>query len=260
MHAVVFIKQVPQQNSVRITGDKKIDASGIEPIISLFDEYAIEEALLQVEKHGGKVTVVTIGDEDSMDSLRKALAMGADQAILVNDPALAEIGSLGAARVGAAVVKKLGDVDVIFCGKQSTDDETAVFGPAMARYLGMPILSYVFKVQQLDPGARRVVVDRALETTVETVEASLPAVLTAVKDLNQPRYPSLLKIKKAQKADVPRWTAADLGVDTAALASKVTYLDRVPPPPRPTGSMIDGSSAQEKAQKLIDELVNSQVI
>lgn len=260
MHAVVFIKQVPQQNSVKITADKRVDASGIEPIISLFDEYAIEEALLQVEKLGGNVTVVTIGGEESMDALRKALAMGADQAILVNDPALANIGSLGAAKIGAAVIKKLGNADIIFCGKQSTDDETAVFGPALARYLNIPVLSYVFKVHEIDPNGKRVVVDRALETMLETVEASLPAVLTTVKDLNQPRYPSLLKIKKAQKADVPRWTAADLGVDPASLAPKVTYLDRVPPPPRPKGTIIDGGSAREKAQKLVDALVETQVI
>ena len=260
MHAVVFIKQVPQQNSVKITADKHIDSSGIEPIISLFDEYALEEALLQVEKSGGKVTAITIGGDESVDALRKALAMGADQAILVNDPALADVGSLGAARVAAAAVKKLGDADVIFCGKQSTDDETAVFGPALARYLKAPVLSYVYKVHELDAGAKRVVVDRALETTVETIEASLPAVLTTVKDLNQPRYPSLLKIKKAQKADIPRWTLADLSLDSASLAPKVTYLDRVPPPPRPKGSVIEGGSAQEKAQKLVEALVGSQVI
>lgn len=260
MHAVVFIKQVPQQNSVKITADKQIDASGIEPIISLFDEYAIEEALLQVEKSGGKVTVVTIGGDEQIDALRKALAMGADQAILVNDPALADIGSLGAAKVGAAVVRRLGDADVIFCGKQSTDDETAVFGPALARYLDIPVISYVYKVHELDAGAKRVVADRAMETTTETVEATLPAVLTTVKDLNQPRYPSLLKIKKAQKADIPRWTAAELGLNPAELAPKVRYLDRVPPPPRPRGSMIDGGSAQEKARKLVDVLVDAQVI
>lgn len=260
MHAVVFIKQVPQQNSVKITSDKQIDTTGIEAIISLFDEYALEEALLQVEKSGGKVSVITIGGDESVDALRKALAMGADQAILVNDPALANLGPLGVARVAAGAVKKLGDADVIFCGKQSTDDETAVFGPALARYLNLPVLSYVYKVLELDAGAKRVVVDRALETTVETVEASLPAVLTTVKDLNQPRYPSLLKIKKAQKADIPRWTLADLGVDSASLAPKVSYLDRVPPPPRPRGSIIDGGSAQEKAQKLVDALIGSQVI
>lgn len=260
MHALVFIKQVPQQNSVKITPDKQIDASGIEPIISLFDEYAIEEALLQVEKHGGKVTAVTIGHEDDKESLRKALAMGVDEAVLVSDPAFDNIDSLGAARVGAAVVRKISDVDIIFCGKQSTDDETAVFGPALARFLGIPVLSYVFKVHEIDPAAGRVVVDRALESVVETVESSLPAVLTTVKDLNQPRYPSLLKVRKAARAEIPVFNMQDLGLAAEEVAPRVVYVDRVPPPPRPWGEIIEGASAEEKARKLVDKLVEAQVI
>ena len=260
MHALVFLKQVPQQNSVKITPDKQIDASGIEPIISLFDEYAIEEALLQVEKHGGKVTAVTIGTDADKESLRKALAMGVDEAVLVSEPAFAQLGSLGAARVGAAAVEKIGNVDLIFCGKQSTDDETAVFGPALARYLGLPVLSYVFKVHEVDPAARRVVVDRALEDVIETVETSLPAVLTTVKDLNQPRYPSLLKIRKAAKAEIPVYGVAELGLNPASLAPGVVYLDRVPPRPRPQGQIIEGGSASEKATALLDRLIEAQVI
>ena len=260
MHAVVFLKQVPQQNSVRITPDKRIDASGIESIISLFDEYALEEALLQVEKHGGHVTAVTIGDEDDKDSLRKALAMGADNAVLASDPLFENVGSLGAARIAAAVVKKLGDVDVIFCGKQSTDDETAVFGPALARFLDLPVLSYVCKVQELDPAAKRVVVDRALETVIETVESTLPAVLTTVKDLNQPRYPSLLKVRKAAKAEIPTYGAADLNLSAHDLTPRVVYVDRVLPPPCPRGEIIEGASAQEKARRLVDKLVSTHVI
>ena len=260
MHALVFIKQVPQQNSVKITPEKRIDASGIEPIISLFDENAIEEALLQVEKHGGKVTAVTIGHEDDKESLRKALAMGVDEAVLVSDPAFDDLGSLGAARVGAAAVRKIGGVDIIFCGKQSTDDETAVFGPALARFLDIPVLSYVSKVHEVDPVARRVVVDRALENVIETVESSLPAVLTAVKDLNQPRYPSLLKVRKAAKAEIPVYTAQDLQLAVEELTPRVVYLDRVPPPPRPRGEIIAGTTAQEKARNLVDKLVDAQVI
>jgi electron transfer flavoprotein beta subunit len=260
MHAVVFIKQVPQQNSVKIGADGRIDASGIEPIISLFDEYALEEALLQVEQHGGSVTVVTIGDEGDKESLRKALAMGADQAVLVSDPAFANLGSLGAARVAAATVRKLGNVDVIFCGKQSTDDETAVFGPALARYLGIPVLSYIFKVHELDPGARRVVVDRALERVIETVECTLPAVLTTVKDLNQPRYPSLLKVRKAAKAEIPIYSQADLGIGPAELTPRVVYVERVTPPARPRGEMVEGSAPHEKAHALVDKLLAARVI
>ncbi len=260
MHAVVFLKQVPQQNNVKITPDQRIDVSGLEPIISLFDEYAIEEALLQVEKNGGRVTAITIGSEDDREALRKALAMGVDRAVLVSDPIFRDTGSLGAARIAAHVIRKLGDVEVIFCGKQSTDDETAVFGPALARFLDIPVLSYVFKVHELDPAAKRVVVDRALESVIETVETTLPAVLTTVKDLNQPRYPSLLKVRKAAKAEIPMLTGTDLNLTQADLTPRVVYVDRVSPPPRPTGQIIEGVSAQDKARELVDKLVASQVI
>lgn len=260
MRALVFIKQVPQQNSVKITADKRVDASGIEQIISLFDEYALEEALMQTEKVGGKVTAITIGSEADKEALRKALAMGVNDAILVSDPQFDTIGSLAAAKIAAAAASKAGNFDIIFCGKQSTDDETATFGPALARYLDIPVLSYVFKVHEIDAQAKRAVVDRALENTIETVESTLPAVLTTVKDLNQPRYPSLLKIRKAAKADIPTWSAADLGIEASTLTPKVEYLERVPPPSRPKGTIIDGSSAQDKAAKLVDTLVNAQVI
>jgi len=260
MQALVFIKQVPQQNSVRITPDKRIDASGIEPIISLFDEYALEEALLQVERHGGRVTVATIGGEADQESLRKALAMGADEAVLLSDPLFTTVDALGAARIGSALANKLGGLDLILCGKQSTDEETAVFGPALARYLDMPVLTYVFKVHQVDPSAGRIVVDRALEAVIETVETTLPAVLTAVKDLNQPRYPSLLKIRKAAKAEIHIYNAAELGLTAEALAPQVEYLDRAPARPRPRGEMIEGSSAADKARRLVERLVEAQVI
>ena len=167
---------------------------------------------------------------------------------------------LGAARIGAAVASKLGDLDLIFCGKQSTDDETATFGPALARYLDIPVLTYVFKVHEVDPSARRIVVDRALEAVIETVETTLPAVVTAVKDLNQPRYPSLLKIRKAAKAEIRVYDAAGLGLTAEALAPQVEYLDRVPARPRPRGEMIEGSSPTDKAHRLIERLVDAQVI
>lgn len=260
MHVVVFVKQVPEQNSVKINPDNTIDASGINPIINLFDEYAIEEGLRWVEKHGGKVTVVSIGPEEATDSLKKALAMGADEAVLVNDAALGNIGSQTAAQVAAAAVKKLGDVDVIFCGKQSTDDETGQFGPALARFLGWPQLTYVFKVHELDPTSRRIVVDRALEETLETVETSLPVVVTAVKDLNEPRYPSLLKIRKVAKTPIPTWSLSDLGLSADALQSQVKIEQRTPPPPRPKGEIIEGADTAEKVRTLVDKLVESQVL
>jgi len=257
MHAVVCVKQVPEQNSVKITPDKKVDASGINPIINLFDEYAIEEALLWAEKTNGQVTVISLGSDDATDSLKKALAMGANEAVLINDPALADVGAQGAAKVVAAAIKKLDKVDIVFCGKQSTDDETGQFGPALARFLGWPQLTYVFKVHELTDSG--IVVDRALEDTLETVESSLPVVVTTVKDLNEPRYPSLLKIRKVSKQPIPTWGLGDVGLSAGDLGGTVKVSDRVPPPPRPSGEII-GGDVQTQVRALVQKLVENQVL
>ena len=257
MHAVVCVKQVPEQNSVKINADNSIDASGITPIINLFDEYAIEEALQWAEKNDGTVTVISLGTEDSTDSLKKALAMGANEAVLIDDAALENVGSQGAAKAVAAAIKKLGNVDIVFCGKQSTDDETGQFGPALARFLGWPQLTYVFKVHELTNSG--IVVDRALEDTLETVESSLPVVVTAVKDLNEPRYPSLLKIRKVSKQPIPTWTLSDLGLSADQIGGTVSVAQRTPPPARPSGEMMQGD-VQSQVAALVQKLVEGQIL
>jgi len=258
MHIVVCMKQVPRDNSVKINSDLSIDASGIEAIMNLFDEYAVEEALVWNEKLGGKVTVLSIGPEEWKDQIRRALAMGATDALLLNDPAFAKLDSLGAARVAAAAIRKLGDVSLVLCGRNSTDDESGTFGPSLARLLGWSQLTYVGNIPTLTADA--ITAERHLEDVIETVESSLPAVVTVVKGINEPRYPSLLRIRKVAKAEVPTWSASDLGLDAAALTPSVTVSQRVPPPPRPKGEVIDGGSAAEKVKKLVDKLVEAQVI
>lgn len=260
MHIVVCMKQVPQQNSVKINADLSINADGIEKIINLFDEYAIEEGIVLNERHGGKLTVLSLGQSDWVDQQRRALAMGATDALLLSDPAFASLDSFGAARAVAAAITKLGDVDLVICGRNSTDDESGAFAPALARMLGWAQLTYVGKLLEVDPTGKRVVAERHLETTVETVAASLPAVISVIKDINQPRYPSLLKIKRVAKIDPPVWGAADLGLNVADLAPAATVVGRVPPPPRAKGEMIEGGSAAEKARKLVDRLLESQII
>lgn len=258
MHILVCMKQVPRDNSVKINPDLSVNADGIEKIINLFDEYAIEEGIAWNEKHGGKLTVLSLGSPEWVEQIRRALAMGATDSLLLNDPAFADLDTIGAARVVAAAIKKLGDVDLILTGRNSTDDESGAFAPALARILGWPQLTYVGKVQDVDPGAKKVVVERHLETVVETVASSLPAVLSVIKDINSPRYPSLLKIKKVAKVDPPVWTAADLGISAPAKGATVT--NRVPPPPRPKGEVIDGADGPAKVRKLVDKLLENQII
>ncbi|GAB4124418.1 MAG: electron transfer flavoprotein subunit beta/FixA family protein [Roseiflexaceae bacterium] len=258
MHIVVCLKQVPQQNSVKINTNLSINADGIERIISLFDEYALEEALLLNEKHGGQVTVLSIGGDDTKESLRRALAMGATDALLLSDPSLEGTDVLGAARAAAAAIRKLGNVDLVICGRNSTDDESGAFGPSLARLLGWAQATYVGKVHDLAGGV--VKVERHLEDQIQTVAARLPALLSFVKGSNEPRYPSLLRIRKVAKVEIPTWGAADLGLSAADLAPVAALSQRVPPPPRPSGEIFNSGTAAEKVQKLVAKLAETQTI
>jgi electron transfer flavoprotein beta subunit len=258
MHIVVCMKQVPRDNSVKINSDLSINAEGIEQIMNLFDEYAVEESLQWNEKLGGKVTILSLGPEAWKEQIRRALAMGATDSLLLSDPSFAKLDVLGSARAVAAAIEKLGDVDLVVCGRNSTDDESGAFGPALARTLGWPQLTYVGKFVEVDEGGKRIVAERHLEEQVETVESPLPAVVTVVKDINEPRYPSLLRIKRVAKIEIPTWSAADLGLGDAAPA--VTIANRVPPPPRPSGEIIQGADSAAKVRALVDKLLESQVI
>jgi electron transfer flavoprotein beta subunit len=258
MHIVVCMKQVPRDNSVKINGDLSINAEGIEQIMNLFDEYAVEEALEWNEKLGGKVTILSLGPDAWKEQIRRALAMGATDSLLLSDPSFEKLDVLGAARVVAAAIKKLGDVDLVLAGRNSTDDESGAFGPALARALGWPQLTYVGKFLGINDGAKTITVERHLEEQIETVEAKLPAVATVVKDINEPRYPSLLRIKKVAKVEIPTWSAADLGVSADGTAASIAT--RVPPPPRAKGEMIEGADSGEKVRKLVEKLLEGQVI
>ena len=258
MHIVVCMKQVPRDNSVKINPDLSINADGIEKIINLFDEYAVEEGLAWNEQHGGKLTILSMGGDEWVEQMRRALAMGATDALLLRDPAFASLDTLAAAKVVAAAIRKLGDVDLIFTGRNSTDDESGAFAPALARTLGWPQLTYVGKVLSVDPAAKTIIAERHLEAVMETVRAPLPAVVSVIKDINSPRYPSLLKIKKVARVEPPVWSAADLGV--GELASAAVVSARVPPPARTKGELIDGPDAAAKVKKLVDRLLESQII
>lgn len=260
MHIVVCLKQVPRDNSVKINSDLSINADGIDKIMNLFDEYAVEEGLAWNSKHGGKLTVLSLGNTEWIEQQRRALAMGATDALLLHDPAFANLDTLGAARVVAAAITKLGDVDLIFTGRNSTDDESGAFTPSLARLLGWTQLTYVGKVIDVDPASKRITSERHLETVIETVASSLPAVVSVIKDINHPRYPSLIKIRKAAKVNPPVWNAADLGLSEADLAPAVTVTNRVPSPPRPQGQMIEGANAATKVRNLVDKLLESQVV
>jgi electron transfer flavoprotein beta subunit len=255
MNLVVCLKQVPQQNSVRIAADHAVDASGIEPIISLFDEYAIEEALLWGERLGANVTVLSIGDPGWSDSMRRALAMGANDAMLIHDAACAELDAHATAQVAAAAIRRIGDVGLVFCGRNSTDDETGAFVPALARALGWAQATYVGAIQHLDAATAQV--ERHLEDEVEQLEVQLPAVLSVVKGINEPRYPSLVRIRRVARAPIPTLTLAELGIAPPTPATRV--VRRVPPAARPASELLAGDAATQ-VRTLVDRLRDAQVL
>jgi electron transfer flavoprotein beta subunit len=221
-----------------------------------YDLFAIEEGLRSREKHGGEVTAITLGPESAVEVLREALAMGVNGAIHVNDPAYKDLDAPAAAKVLASAVKKTGEVDVVFVGKQSIDTNTSLTGPMVARQLEMSLLTEVFRVNEVDLSGRSITVERLLEGGMQTVRAKLPALLAMTKDANQPRYASLLGIRKAAKAPITAWNSADLG---PAPASTTRTVSRRVPAARASGEIFEGETA-EVVEKVIEKLTQHKFI
>lgn len=266
MHAIVCMKQVPDTTEVKIDPERgTLIREGVPSIVNPFDTYAIEEALQLKEKFGGKVTVITMGPPQAEEALREAVAMGCDEAILISDRAFAGSDTWATAYTLAQTIRRLGDVDVILCGKQAIDGDTGQVGPGVARQLGITQLTYVFKVQELDPESGHIRVERLLEEGREVVESKLPALLTVVKDINQPRYPTFKGIRRASRMEIPTWTAGELeGADAElfGLDGSPTRVIKVfnPPPRAGQVELIDGESPAEAAATLVDRLLDEKII
>jgi electron transfer flavoprotein beta subunit len=222
----------------------------------------VEEALLAKEKYGGEVHVITMGPPQAIEVLKNALAIGADYVYLISDRAFAGSDTWATAYTLAHAIRKIGPVDLVVCGKQAIDGDTAQVGPGVATQLGMPQLTYVSKVREIDLDNKRIVAERMLEDGKEIAQSPLPVVITVVKDINEPRLPSLLGIKKAAKAEIPTWTIEDLPVDKAkcGLEGSPTEVVRIfTPEPRGGGEILGGELA-ETIPLLIDKLMAAKVI
>ncbi|MBW2056079.1 MAG: electron transfer flavoprotein subunit beta/FixA family protein [Deltaproteobacteria bacterium] len=263
MKIVVCVKQVPDTTDVRINPETgTLIREGVESITNPFDEFAIEEGLQIREKYGGEVNVVSMGPPQAIDVLRNALAMGADRTILLSDQAFAGADTLATAYTLSKAIEKIGEVDLVICGKQAIDGDTAQVGPGVATRLKIPQLTYVSKVKEIDPEKRRIVVERMLEDGKEVVESSLPALITVMKDINEPRLPSLLGIKKAARADIPTWTVADIDVDPKKVGfdGSPTWVMRVFTPEQRGGGEILQGEVPEVVAQLADKLLEAKVI
>jgi electron transfer flavoprotein beta subunit len=240
-----------------VVEDGKVTWGDAPLVINPWDEYAVEAALQLTESQGGDVVALSMGDENSKDALKHALAMGCSEAILINDPDLAGCDAQGAARILAAAVQKVGDADAVIFGKQAIDSDTGIMAPMVARVLGWPALTLVSVISGVEGGM--VKVQRAMEEGRQVVEGKLPAVLSIVKDYGEPRYPSFMGIRKASKSEIPEWTAVDLGIDPPIAA--VSWPEMMnPPASEVTNEIIEGDSPEDVAAKLADKIMEEKVL
>lgn len=263
MKIVVCIKQVPETTEVKINPQTNtLMREGVASITNPFDEFALEEALLTKEKHGGEVHVLSMGPPQAIEVLKNALALGADKVYLLSDAAFAGADTLATAYTLAKTIEKIGGVDLVICGKQAIDGDTAQVGPGIATRLGIPQLTYVAKVREIDPAKKKIVVERMLENGREVVESSLPAVITVVKDINEPRLPSLLGIKKAAKATIPTWTAKEIGVDEnrVGLKGSPTWVWKIFSPEARGGGEVLKGELTEVVPLLVNKLMDLKLI
>jgi electron transfer flavoprotein beta subunit len=250
MKILVAIKQVPDTaTQVKIAGDgKSIETAGITWIVSPYDEFAVEEALRIKEKRGqGEVVAVTLGPDRAKEALRSCLAMGADRAIHVNDPAFNDADTLTTAQALAAVITQE-QPDLVLVGRQAIDDDMGAVGAQLAEVLGWPCAYWIME-EAVDADGKTVKAARQVEGGLEVFDIGLPAVLAAQKGLNEPRYPTLKGIMGAKKKEIKDMKASDLGVTPAPQLSIVS-LEALPP--RAAGRIIDGDIATA-----VKELVRS---
>jgi electron transfer flavoprotein beta subunit len=262
LHVVVIAKSTPDtEAAVTVKPDGSLNY-GDKLVVNPWDEYAITEAILLKEAHKVKATVMAVGPEEQQEVLKHGLAIGCDQAIRIWDKAMAGgYDSLVFAHAVAAAIKKLGDVDLVIFGKEFADLASDQHIFQVARKLGWNMLGFVSKIEAVDFGARTIRARRMVDQGTQIATSQLPAVVSVLKDINEPKYPTFIGIRKAAKAEMPVWGAAELGLDAVALSPK-TKLVRYQELPKREGvvEIIDGASAQEKAQKLVNRLLEEKII
>ncbi|PIQ90436.1 MAG: electron transfer flavoprotein subunit beta [Candidatus Omnitrophica bacterium CG11_big_fil_rev_8_21_14_0_20_41_12] len=253
MNIIVCIKQVPETTEVRINPETNtLMREGVKAIINPFDMYAIEEALRLKERFGGKISVVTMGPPQADQALREAISMGADEGYLVCDRAFAGSDTWATSYTLAGAIKKLGAFDLIICGKQASDGDTAQVGPGISTHLNIPQVTYVKKVEEATDKLMRL--ERMLEEGFEIIETPLPALLTVVKEINEPRIPSLKGLMRAKSAKITILTQKELDLDPQqiGLCGSPTQVVKIfTPAPRVGGQILKGE-IPEMAKELVD--------
>jgi electron transfer flavoprotein beta subunit len=261
MEIIVCIKQVPDTTEVRINPETNtLVREGVPSIINPFDLYAIEEGVRIREKHGGKVTVISMGPPQVETALREAIALGADEAVHLCDRAFAGADTLATSYALSRGIRKIGAFDLIICGKQAIDGDTAQVGPGIAVHLDIPQIVFVKAISEIAGGKIRA--QRMTEDGFEEVEGTLPILLTVVKDINQPRLPSLKGKMKARKQEIKRFSAAEIGADEKkiGLNGSPTWVIKIFTPPARSGGKVFTGEAAAMVESLVGELEKGKLI
>jgi len=267
LHIVVCIKQTPATSNIQIdpvTGTLKRE--GMVSAINPFDEYAIEEAVRLKERVAGStVSVLTMGPPQAEESLRDAVARGADQAFHLTSRAFAGADTWATSYTLSKgiqkIIKEKGPVHLVICGKQTNDGDTGHVGPGIATWLGWPDVAYVKKVEAVDE--QKIVVHRMMEDGVDVLEMDLPAVIAVLKEINTPRVASLKGKMNAKKVVIPQWNEEAIEADKKCIGlggSPTIVSKSFNPPPRKGGIKLDGATPQEKAKALVDKLQEHKLI
>ena len=263
MNIIVCIKQVPsteQLQKVRINPrNNTLIREEIENIINPFDENAIEEALRLREKKGGKVSIISMGPPQAKKSLERALAMGADEAVLLSDVSFAGSDTLATSYTLSMGIRRMGKFDLILLGKQAIDGDTAQVGPGVAEWLNLPQVTYARKIEI---NGNKIISERSLEDSFEVMETSFPALVTVTKEINEPRYPSLRGLLEAKKKRITVWTSDDLTLDKRkiGLDGSPTQVIRIFTPQPPGRGEILSGEISEIADRLIERLEKRKII
>lgn len=253
MKIVVCIKQVPATNDAKIDPDtKRIIREGQKAILNPFDTYAVEEAVQLRDAFGGEVIALSMGPEKASLAIREAISTGADRGILLSDRAFGGSDTYATSYALSKAIETIGDVDLVICGKQAVDGDTAQVGPGIAAHLNWVQATYVMAVEEATD--RTIRVKRMHEDGYDICELSFPAVITVVKDINTPRIPTLRGRLASMKSEIPVWKPADIGADLSRIGldgSPTRVVTTAPPPPRNTiTKKITGSSSQCAAELL----------
>lgn len=266
MRIVVCIKSVPETTAVQFDPDTgTMLREGLGTIINPFDMYAIEEGLRLAEAHGGSVTVLTMGPPQAERELREALGMGCERAVLLSARAFAGADTWATAYTLSAAIRALGGADLVLCGKQAMDGDTGQVGPGIASQLGMAPLTYVWQIREIDLAGARIVVERLLEEGTEIVSAPMPAVVTVLKGINTPRYPTRRGLRRARMTELEVWgpdELPDLDPELVGLSGSPTRVVRIfTPQARAEGvRLFDAEELDHAAAALAEQLIADKVV